>query len=274
MDENYDVQDFEAEDTILDASKEEEENSFDGEEDIITPDDENQHRENVVRDAENMAVQQSASENAEENEPFISVQYNHKNRNFTKGEAIQFIQKGMHTEALRAKLEYLAKRQGTDVNSIVERIVMAPENEYRRHLESLYGKDSEDVQIGMAIYREKQSEEYKKLMSEHENSVREQKNIENVNSRLANEYITLKTEIPDAPDYSELPDSVIIDAAKGKRDLYSAYLHYLHKERMKIDAANKMKEAASAASLGKMSTNSGDNVSSSDRKFLSGLWQK
>lgn len=273
MDENYDVQDFEAEDTILDASNEKE-NSFDCEEDVITPNDKNQHYENVMRGAENTAVQQSASENAEAREPFVSVQYNHKNRDFTREEAIQFIQKGMHTESLRAKLEYLAKSQGTDVNSIVERIVMAPEIEYRRHLESLYGKDSEDVQIGMAIYREKQLEEYKKLMGEHESRVREKKDIENVNSRLANEYMTLKTEIPDAPDYSELPDSVIIDAAKGNRDLYSAYLHYLHKERMKIDAANKTKEAASAASLGKMSTNSGDNVSSNDRKFLSGLWQK
>ncbi len=273
MNENYDVQDFEAEDTTLNASNDEE-NSFEGGEDVVIPDKESLYRENVVRDAENMTVQRSASENVEAKEPFVSVQYNHKNRNFTKEEAIQFIQKGMHTEALRAKLEYLAKRQGMDVNALVEKIVMAPELEYRRHLEEIYGKDSDDVQIGMAIYREKQSEEYKKLMSEHENNVREQKDRENVSSRLANEYMTLKTEIPDAPDYSELPDSVIIDAAKGKRDLCSAYLHYLHKERMKIDAANKTKEAASAASLGKMSTNSGDNVSSSDRKFLSGLWQK
>ena len=273
MDENYFVQDFEAEDTTPDASNEQE-NSFDSEGDVITPDNENFYGENVTRDADDMTVQQSASENAEAKEPFVSVQYNHKNSNFTKEEAIQFIQKGMHTESLRAKLEYLAKSQGTDVNSIVERIVMAPENEYRRHLESLYGKDSEDVKIGMAIYREKQSEEYKRLMGEHENSVREQKEIENINTRLANEYMTLKTEIPNAPDYSELPDSVIREAAKGERDLYSAYLHYLNKERMKVEAANKTKEAASAASLGKMSTNSGDNISSADRKFLSGLWQK
>ena len=273
MNDKYIIDDYEYQDTIPDAFDQEETDIYE-DDTIDTPDSEDQYSENVERDAENLDVQQSASEKPETNEPFISVQYNHKNRDFTKQEAINFIQKGMHTEALRTKLEYLAKKQGTDVNSIVERIVMAPENEYRRHLEEMYGKDSPDVEIGMAIYRERQSDDYKKMMGEHENSVREQKNTESINTRLANEYMTLKSEMPDAPDYSELPNSVIMDAAKGNRDLYSAYLHYLNKERMKIDAANKTSEAANAASLGKMSTNDGGNMNSTDRKFLSGLWQK
>ena len=273
MNDKYIIDDYEYQDTIPDAFDQEETDIYE-DDTIDTPDSEDQYSENVERDAENLDVQQSASEKPETNEPFISVQYNHKKRDFTKQEAINYKQKGMHTEALRTKLEYLAKKQGTDVNSIVERIVMAPENEYRRHLEEMYGKDSPDVEIGMAIYRERQSDDYKKMIGEHENSVREQKNTESINTRLANEYMTLKSEMPDAPDYSELPDSVIMDAAKGNRDLYSAYLHYLNKERMKIDAANKTSESANAASLGKMSTNDGGNMNSTDRKFLSGLWQK
>ncbi|MBR6502283.1 MAG: hypothetical protein IKT42_02465 [Clostridia bacterium] len=263
MNENYDVQEFEEKDTILDDSSEKE-NDFDDIDEIITPDEESQYTENQQQDKENEST----------NEPFVSVQYNHKNRDFTKEEAIQFIQKGMHTENLRTKLEYLAKSQGVDVNTLVDKIVTAPENEHRNRLEMLYGKDSENVEIGMAIFRQKQSEEYKKLMGEHEKSVEKQENIKNVNLRLADEYITLKTEIPNAPQYSELPDSVIIDAASGNRDLYSAYLHYLNKEKIKIEAANKTKEAANAASTGKMGTSSGNNLNSTERKFLSGLWQR
>ena len=178
----------------------------------------------------------------------------------------------MHTEALRTKLEYLAKTQGTDINSIVEKMITAPEKAYKNYLEGIYGKGHENVELGMKIYREKQGEEYKKMMSELDESVKVQEKTKSVNNRLADEYIELKNQFPEAPEYSDLPDSVIIEAAQGKRDLYSAYLCYLHKEKQKIDAANKTKEAATAASSGKMSSTSTDETSSAERGFLSGLW--
>lgn len=272
MDENYNVQGLDGQDTTPEVSSDEVTNIEDGEKSLVTPDDDNPLSEDIVRDTEGLSVQKSVSEKAAEWKPFVSVQYNHKNRDFTKEEAINFIQKGMHTEALRAKLEYLAKAQGTDVNSLVEKIVLAPEEAHRRHLEQLYGKDSQDVEIGMAIYREKQNKEYKQLMAERENSINEKKEIESVNSRLAEEYLMLKSEMPDAPEYINLPDSVIVEAAKGKRDLYSAYLHYLHKEKKEIDAAQKTQQAAATASSGKMAINSVDDVTSAERSFLSGLW--
>lgn len=266
---NVDIQD-----AIPEISNEVTENIENGEEDIVTPDNSNLSEENVTRDTEGLLAQRSVSEKMQATEPFVSVQYNHKNRDFTKEEAIKFIQKGMHTESLRAKLEYLAKAQGTDVNSLVEKIVSAPEKAYRAHLEQMYGKDSPDVEIGMAIYREKQSDEYKKLMHESENSIESEAKIKSVNSRLADEYINLKAEMPDAPEYSDLPDSVIIEAAEGKRDLYSAYLRYLHKEKTKIDAAKNIQKAATTASSGAMGQNSSDNITSAERNFLSGLWGK
>ena len=265
MEENFDFQG-----TTPEISNEETENIENSEEDIVTPNNNSLLEEDVTRDTGATLAQKSVSENA--TEPFVSVQYNHKNRDFTKEEAIKFIQKGMHTEALRSKLEYLAKAQGTDVNSIVEKIISAPEISYRRHLEEMYGKGSPDVEIGMAIYREKQSNEYKKIMHESENSIERESEIKSVNSRLADEYINLKAEMPDAPEYSDLPDSVIIEAAEGKRDLYSAYLRYLHNEKKKIDAAKNTQEAATTASSGAMGQNSQDNITSAERNFLSGLW--
>ena len=267
MEENFDFQG-----TTPEISNEETENIENSEEDIVTPNNNSLLEEDVTRDTGATLAQKSVSENA--TEPFVSVQYNHKNRDFTKEEAIKFIQKGMHTESLRAKLEYLAKAQGTDVNSLVEKIITAPEKAYRAHLEQTYGKDSPDVEIGMAIYREKQSDEYKRLMSESENSIENEERNKSVNSRLADEYMNLKAEMPEAPEYSDLPDSVIIEAAEGKRDLYSAYLRYLHKEEVKIDAAKNTEQAATTASSGKMGQNSSDSMNSTDRNFLSGLWEK
>lgn len=251
----------------------EEENIVNDEVDAVTPDSIETYQKDVMRDTDSHAAQISVSENTV-SEPFVSVQYNHKNRDFTKEEAINFIQKGMHTEALRTKLEYLAKRQGTDLNTLVDTLVSAPEKAYKKYLEELYGEGHENVEIGMKIYREKQADEYKKIVNENENIAKQQEKTESINSRLADEYIELKKQLPDAPQYSALPDSVIMDAAQGKRDLYSAYLCYLHEEKMKIDAAKKTQEASKAASLGKMSNTETDFTSSADRNFLSGLWSK
>lgn len=273
MEENTNFLSDDAPDTIPEALGEEE-NIANDEEAYVTPNDSDQNCEDVMRDTESLQTQRSVLENKTAEKPFVSVQYNHKLRDFTKEEAINFIQKGMHTEALREKLEYLAKTQGTDINSLVEKMITAPENAYKNYLESIYGEGHENVEIGMNIYREKRGDEYKKMMSEMENSVRKKEENENVNSRLAEQYIELKNEFPSAPEYCDLPDSVIVEAAQGKRDLYSAYLCYLHKEKQKIDAANKTQEAATNASSGKMSDNEGDVMSSADRGFLSGLWSK
>lgn len=269
MCEEYNLDDIQ--DTIPEISEDETQNVENGKEDDVTPDNIKLSDGDVMRDTEKQSAQKSVSEKSGVNEPFISVQYNHKTRSFSKEEAVNFIQKGMHTESLRSKLEYLASSQGIDVNSLVEKMVSAPENAYRKHLEELYGKGNQDVEIGMAIYREKQSKEYKKMMAERENDFNKEE-LKNINMRLAKEYLDLKSEMPDAPEYSDLPDSVIIEAAEGKRDLYSAYLRYLHKEKIKIDAAKNTQLAAATASSGAMGKNNGDGINQAEKNFLSGLW--
>lgn len=270
MDEN--VQKFDDQNITSENLNEETQDIVEGKDIVVTPNDDGQTFEDVARDIDASYMQESILENKAE--PFVSVRYNHKNRDFTKEEAVKFIQKGMHTESLRAKLEYLAKRQNTDINSLVEKLVREPEEIYRKRLEQLYGKDSPEVEIGINIFREKQSDEYKKIMQNDEKYNNELKTVNEINSRLANEYLMLKKEIPDAPQYSKLPNSVILEAAEGKRDLYSAYLHFLHKEKVKIEAAKKTQTAANTASSGKMGKGGEDNMSSSDRNFLLGLWSK
>lgn len=273
MEEQENFLNDDTEDTIPEVTGEEE-SIGDNEVDAVIPNSRETVEEDVVRDADTRLTQGLASDEKSAKEPFVSVQYNHKNRDFTKEEAINFIQKGMHTEALRTKLEYLAKMQGMDLNTLVEKMVSAPEDAYKKHLEQMYGKGHNNVEIGLKIYREQQSEEYKKITSESENDAKVQQETNDINSRLASEYIELKNQFPNAPDYSALPDSVIMEAVQGKRDLYSAYLCYLHKEKMKIDAAKKASAASNAASLGKMSNNDMDFASSAERNFLSGLWSK
>ncbi len=243
-------------------------------EEAVIPNGEYSVEEKVARDAEIPSAQNPASDNKVVPEPFITVQYNHKNRDFTKEEAINFIQKGMHTESLRSKLEYLAREQKTDINSLVDNLISGPETQYRKRLESLYGVGSEEVEIGMKIYRQQQSEEYKNIIENLEAAKRYDDTKKCVNSRLADEYLYLKQQIPEAPEYSALPDSVILEAANGRRDLFSAYLCHLHEEKEKIDAAKKSKDAASTASLGEMGNCGNDFANSLERDFVVGLWSK
>ncbi len=276
MIENENVQTLNLEDTIPDNTEVNENDTVLYDEESNLSNKENDYKQGELQDTENV-TQAFVSETKEDAEAFVSVQYNHKNKSLTKDEAVKLIQKGMHTESLRNKLEYLADSYGMDINTLVDKMVSVPEKEHRSHLESLYGKDSPDVEIGMQIYRQKQSEEYKKIASEREDKeINERKNeeIKGVNSRLADEYLALKAAVPNAPDYSNLPDSVIVEAAQGTRDLLSSYLCHLQKEKLKIEAAKKTEEAAKNASGRSMKSIGSDNLNSQERSFLSGLWSK
>lgn len=238
---------------------------------------EQQSDESAAARAEDGGADESSAENVntENSMPFMTVRYNHEDRALTRDEAVILAQKGMNYEKLHGKLDYVASLQGIDVNTLVERLVTAPEEAHKKHLEELYGEDSEDVKIGMNIFREKQSENYKKYVTDRENAAKEKADNEEktLQSRLADEYIELKREIVDAPEYAALPDEVIREAASGKRDLYSAYLRYLHKQKTKIDAAKQSQDAAAKASAGSFEGQS-EQMSSEEQQFLAGLWGK
>lgn len=205
--------------------------------------------------------------------PFITVRYNHEDRGLSQDEAITLAQKGLHYDTLHGKLDYVASLQGIDVNTLVERLVTAPEEAHKKHLEELYGEDSEDVKIGMNIFREKQTENYKKFVADREKAAQEKTENEQktTQSRLAEEFIELQQEFPEVAEFKDLPDSVIREAAGGKRDLISCYLKYLHTENKRIKAAEDTAAAASKSSAGSMSS-AGGEISNEERQFLDGIW--
>lgn len=273
MDEN--VQNAEMQDAI--PAEQETQQETDTAETAATAPQEQQAADDVSArgEGENIAQPPESEESAEISAaPFLSVQYNHEDRPLTREEAVDFVQIGMHHKELHSKLDYAAALSGVSVNELVDRIIKAPEDAHRKHLEELYGEGSEDVEIGMNIFREKQSADYKKIVADREASAKAKTEAQekSVQSRLADEYIELKKEIPDIPDFAQLPDSVIKEAASGKRDLLSAYLRYERSESKKIDAANKSQAAAAQASAGSKAEGEADNMSSFDKGFLEGLW--
>lgn len=204
---------------------------------------------------EESTTAQTTSDNTE-NKTFMTLRYNHEDVPLSEDEARRLAQLGKRYEAVYDRLDYGAALSGKSVDKFVDDLISVPENEYRKHLEEMYGEGSEDVEIGMNIWREKQKADYRKVLESRRKEAEQAENEkkEDTRSRLADEYIELKGDIPDAPEYNALPDSVIAEAASGKRDLLSAYLRYMHKEKKQIDVAQKTEEAAKSASTGQMNS--------------------
>lgn len=274
---NENVQNTEMQDAIPAEQETHEETSAEDTAATV-PDGQSGTEDETTRDTgDNVAQPPESEENtaSETPAPFLSVPYNHEDQTLTKEETVDWVQRGMHYDALHKKLDYAAALSGTDVNSLIDGLIKAPEEAHRKHLVELYGEDAtEDIEIGMEIFRKKQGETYDKIVADRKAATQQQaaEKEKGVQSRLADEYIELKREIPDAPEYAQLPDSVIKEAANGKRDLLSCYLRYLHGENQKITAANATVQEAAKASTGTMGSDEGDNLSSFDKGFLSGLW--
>lgn len=211
------------------------------------------------------------------NESF-TVRFNHQDRKLTAEEAKKYAQLGLKYESQKSiydRLDYGAALAGVSVDKFVDDAVSRPEAEHRKHLEEMYGEGAEEVEIGMDIFRKKRNADYQKFVDgkKAEAEEAEKKAKTDMRARLADEYIELKAEIPDVPEYEKLPDSVIREAASGKRDLLSAYLRYERAEKLKIDAAKKAEAAAGTASAGGKGSKESENDSVLD-EFTKGVWSR
>lgn len=228
----------------------------------------------TAEETESQPVQEAASE--ESDEPTFTIRFNHEDKKLTVSDARRYAQLGMkyeNTKSIYDRLDYGAALAGVSVDEFVDAAISRPEEEHRKHLEEMYGEGSEDVEIGMNIFRSKRKADYQKIIDDRKE--REEKAAEkektDISTRLAEEYLELKAEIPDVADYNSLPDSVIREAASGKRDLLSAYLRYERREKGKIEAAQKTEQAASKATAGGKDSEVDENRSAFD-EFTAGLW--
>lgn len=188
--------------------------------------------------------------------PFLSVQFNHQNRDMTKEQAVEFAQKGLLYEKIRPvyhKLDYLAAQQNTNVAALVDGLVSAAEAAYRQSLVQKFGDDAQVVEDLMTLYRSRNQEKYNRLLADREAADAQTAAAEQTarEGRLAEQFLALQKEFPEIKDFSALPKAVVRRAAEGKADLTAAYLLHRHRQEQKIAAAE-----ARAAEQAKKSTGS------------------
>ena len=219
----------------------------------------------------------SANENADgsgttgnDAPPFLEIQYNHEKRGLSRDEAAKLAQKGIYYQSTYDALERVATLQGKTVDEFINAFETEQDEAYRRELAEKFGNDEETINIMMEHY---QAEKGKKIDAAKNKRLQDEATAEqNINTRLANEFIELQKEFPELTEFADLPESVRRAAAEGK-DLTHAYLLHQHRENKKIAAAKASEEAAAAKSAGSMADNpSLDNKTSAEKSYLKGLW--
>jgi hypothetical protein len=181
--------------------------------------------------------------------PFITVPFKHEDVPFTREEAVEWIQIGKKSEDLLKTIRRAAALQGKSEKEFVESFEKAQDDAYRAELEAKFGDDTETIESLMELYNSKKESTVKAAQSELERQKKEQQ--DNLESRLADEFIELQKEFPDVKDFTALPSSVKKAAADGK-NLCDAYLRHLHTENKKIEAAKASADAAKKASGGNL----------------------
>lgn len=216
-------------------------------------------------------TQVCGAEDASEEEPQLTVRYNHKNRTLSLTEAKELAQKGLKLDSMGDMLNdlsYLAAIEGKKPAELIKAYIEAGEALKRQELTEQYGEDSEAVEVLMEKYR---SENKQKLASFREAEARAEAETEkNLNRRIAEDFKAMQADFPELSSYAALPDEVKRQAISGIPLKY-AYLDYMHTQEKRVAAATAQQAQAASKSTGSLF--SGEDISSPESALLRGLWR-
>ena len=232
--------------------------------------------ENGNADAETSESNEDAEQNGTDgvdSAPFLSVRFNHEDRELTQAEAQSYAQKGMQAEPIMADLRYLAAQDGhKSVKEFLETLKKAAEDSRMENIRGqLVDEDNED--LINAIYSAEvskiknaagviEADEQKAFAAEYENE----------HTRLADEFIALQKEFPEFKEFKDVSKSVLQMAQKEKISLLDAQLRFNHAENKKIKQAEQSAAAAAESSTGSMQSSENNVNSSVLDAVLKGIW--
>lgn len=209
---------------------------------------------------------------ADGTEPMLTIRYNHSDKALSMAEAKELAQKGLKFDSMTDMLNdisYLAAIQGKTPAELIKGYIEAGENIRRQELIEKYGENSEAVEVLMEKYRE---ENQKKFTAAKETLKQKEEAAEqDLNQRIADDFLKMKADFPELTDYAALPNEVKRQAANGTPLKY-AYLDYKYAQEKATAAAKAQAEAAAKKSTGSMATDTTDMKTDAENRFLKALW--
>lgn len=202
----------------------------------------------------NESLEQMSADNSADSAPFLSVRYNHEDRELTRAEAQSYAQRGIQAEPFMADLRYLAAQDG--YKSVKEFLDNLKSTTEASRLENLRGQlvdeGNEDLLNSILAAETAKIKSAAGVIEEDEKKAFASE-YESEHSRLADEFIALNKEFPEIKEFKEVSKSVLQLAQKEKISLLDAQLRFNHAENKKIKQAEQSAAAAAKSSTGSMS---------------------
>jgi len=205
-----------------------------------------------------------------EAEPFLTTRYNHEVKRLNREEAEDLVQIGMHSKPHLDRLRYFAALSGGEsLKSALDKLISAQENVIRADI----SKKVSDPELVETLVATKLAE-FKEKAGQQAQAEKEDHNAEgdNINRRLATEFVELQKDFPEVTAFDALPKAVKREAAEGNIPLKYAYALHLQREQAKITAAEKAAKTAATASTGSAKSDVADGTNPEIAQMMSALW--
>ncbi len=194
--------------------------------------------------------------------PFLTVRYNHRDKELCEDEAKTLAQKGLAYDSIYPKLKRAAALKGMDVKAFVSSFERNEEDAYRASLVEQYGEESEAVEGLMELYRAKKDALVQDAVDRWDGDEAKRK------ASVEEQFKALKSEFPDIKSYESLPPEVLSDV-EGGAELLPSYLKYKYFEDKRIKESERKAAESAAASAGALGSN--EVTESTMDAFLKGL---
>lgn len=177
-------------------------------------------------------------------EPFVTVKYNHKQKNYSLAEAAELIQKNMHYDSSIKKLQFLANSRGVKLPELVNEIFEAAETKEIERLQREFADDEAGLISALNGRKENFERAFLEMLKKEEEP--------SLNQRLADEYFELLEYFPEIQGIEEIPDEVLKMSAQKNKSLVLCFALHKAKEQAKLlkeAEKNKNNNLSSAPSL-------------------------
>ena len=157
---------------------------------------------------------------------YVTVKYNHNEKNLSLKEAADIIQKNMCDESSIKNLQFLAANKGVTLPEFVNEIFEANEKEELMRLKEQFEGDDESYLKALNARKAKNEEAFLEMLNSAEPA--------DLNKRIADEYFELIEQFPEIKSIEDLPESVLKAAADSGKSLEYCYLLHKSKEQEKL----------------------------------------
>lgn len=212
-----------------------------------------------------------ASENVPDN--FLEVKFNKKFINLSREEAVTLAQKGMKYDSISEdfkKLKDHAARNGKSLSEFVKGLEEAEIDVIRQQCRETADGNEEYEQL---LFEKALKERDIKLQEYNDGiAAKEKQEQEAFENKIADGIIAINKLNPEIKEVSQLPEGVLQRAEDEGISIREAYLLQEFNNRHAIEAAESAEKSAKEKSSGSLKDTAGNEMSSADKEFLSGLW--